>query len=153
MQRLTAMRPLLMALSLILLFAMPAAADHGSWTHHDNVVFESGPSNYGGYATVDASDAYDFGHAEFEVHRGSSVLVRETVTCYGPNEGCGYRKTVTRYWSQSSSKTYSTACANDGSHRLSGVNQLHDPCSPRSNPLHKHTRTLATVGPDQGIML
>jgi hypothetical protein len=119
----------------------PALAHHGSWTHHHNVVWEEGTSQYGGYANVGASSSYDFGHVSFEVRRGSTVVFRDTVTCWGPMKGCGYRRTPTAYWAQTASTTYSTACAKGGDHKLSGFYQLYDPCSPAGVPLHNHTRT------------
>lgn len=119
--------------------ATAALADHGSWTDHDLHWWEEGPSQYGSYADVDASNAYDYGHARWErwTAGGGSLIEYETVTCSAA-EGCDYRKTFTQYFEQSSYRIKSVACANDGSHELTGVPSLFQPCASLGLEIHEH---------------
>lgn len=123
----------------------PAYADHGSWSDHDLHYFEEGPSNYGSYADVNATDQYDYGLARWErwTSGGGSFLESETITCGGPNEGCTYRKTITQYFPQSSYQIRSIACANDGSHKLSGSAMPFFDCSSRGLQTHEHIINLS----------
>lgn len=123
--------------------AEPARAGHGSWTHHHNAVFESGSSNYGGYANIGASQAYDYGHARFVVSTSQGIIRDNQVTCGPVNEGCGYRKTTTVYWAQVRSNTESRACAYDGSHTLPGVNATPRECTRYGLQTHIHQKSLS----------
>lgn len=117
----------------------PASADHGSWTRHYLTVFESGPSNYGGYAELSASDAYDYGYGRFQVERGYSLIIDESFVCGPINEGCGYRKTTTRYWAQTSSYAQVRICGYDSSHALPASGSAADSrCGPYGIPVHHH---------------
>jgi hypothetical protein len=108
-------------LTLAVMAPGPVAADHGSWNHHHLHWWEEGSSQYGSYADVDATDAYDYGHAWWDRYTtGWSHIEGEEVGCSGA-EACNYRKTVTQYFPQSSYYITSQACANDGAHELSGT--------------------------------
>lgn len=133
----------LLAGAAVLVLCLPgvAAATHGSWTHHHLVVFESGTSNYGGYANVGASNRVDFLYARNTVYyAGSSSPVRdESVMC---SASCPPRSTATVYWQQTRSTSYSSACARRGSHVLPG--SAADPnCSSRGLPAHAHVANLS----------
>jgi hypothetical protein len=129
-----------LALGLFAVFGGAAFAGHGSWTHHDLHVWDPSPSTYSSYADVDASQAYDFGHARWSRWNssGSTLIEAETVTCQS-SEGCGYRKTVTQSFGQSRYVLRSYACAKDGDHKLSGTFINYDPCS--GLPTHIHSIT------------
>ena len=136
---------ILMALvAAILGFSASAAlADHASWNHHHLHYWEEGPSNYGSYADVGATDNYDYGHAQWQRWTtGWSFLDGEITTCTGGNEACGYRKTYTRYFAQTAYIIRSLACANDGTHKLSGIDALYSYCSPQGLQTHEHVVTL-----------
>lgn len=124
--------------------AMPTWAGHGSWTHHDLHWWESGTSQYGGYADVDASDQYDYGAARFWVTRSGSVIRDRWVGCGPLNEGCNYQKTPNQYWPQYGSTARSAACAYDtyGDHRLTGSGFWYV-CSDRGLPPHIHSVSLS----------
>lgn len=127
------------------MWALPALADHGSWTDHDLHYFEEGPSNYGSYADINASDQYDFGNAEWQrkTSDGSTLLEWESIICEGPNEGCTYRKTVTQYFPQSPYQIKSLACANDGAHKLSGGAAFYQICNSKGLNTHIHVINLS----------
>lgn len=133
-----AIAAIVLAVGWSLLFPMPSLADHGSWTAHSAYVFESGPSNYGGYSHVNASDRYDFGYARFKVKVNGTLTYDVSATCYEINEGCSYLKTSTKYWAQTSSDVYFDGCAKDGSHFLGGVSIIYTPCSPKGIETHIH---------------
>jgi hypothetical protein len=130
--------------AVMLSFAVPASANHGSWTHHHNHYFESGSSNYGGYADVAAQNRYDFGHAKYLVYNSSGSVIRdESVTCGPVTSGCGYRKTTTVYWPQSQSSARSAACAKKGSHKLAGEALFYQPCAQNGTHVHRHNVSLS----------
>lgn len=130
---------LLVGVGAVWLLPTPALADHGSWSDHDLHWFESGTSNYGSYADVDATDQYDYGHARWErFTTGGTLLEWETVTC-NASEGCGYRKTYTQYFAQTTYILQAKICANDGTHKLSGVSNILSACASKGLYTHEHS--------------
>ncbi len=126
---------------LAVLLAAPVAAGHGSWNHHHLHWWEQGPSDYGSYADVGATQNYDFGHATWQRWTtGWSFIESESVTCEGA-EACSYRKTYTQYFPQSSYIIRSLACAKDGSHELSGAWLAFLSCTMMELKTHRHTAT------------
>ena len=125
---------------LVVLTGSSVLADHGSWTHHHLHYGESGSSQYWSYGDVDASDDYDYGHVTwFQFDRNWNFITSEQVTCNG-SEQCGYRKTYTRYFSQSPGYNIKTAaCAKDDDHKLSGSGSYYFPCSPQGLYVHEHS--------------
>ena len=122
-----------------------AAADHGSWTHH-HLHYNYLSANWTeGYADIGASDQFDKGAVAMSGwdRAETTQYFQDEVVCNDVNEGCGYRKTVTRSWSSGTRHIYMTGCAADGSHELAGNGgSWWLTCSQKGLPMHGHDAAL-----------